>query len=140
MRRFAPFLFCALGIAGCTAGPDGNSHLSGSTWSFERIDGERPASEAANLTFSADRIGVQVGCNRLDGRWRMDQERLVAGPLTQTEMACPAPAWMQEKAVGSLLVATPRILIDGNRMILQSSGHTAELVRKDIAGSGREGR
>lgn len=90
------------------------------------------------MTFSEDRIGVRVGCNRLGGPWRMGEERLIAGPFTQTEMACPAPAWGQEKAVSSLLVATPRIALEGDRMILQSSGHTAELVRKDEAGAGRK--
>lgn len=70
----------------------------------------------------------------------MGEERLIAGPFTQTEMACPTPSWSQEKAVNSLLVATPRIEVEGDRMILQSSGHTAELVRKDKPGSGREGK
>ncbi|HKT86662.1 MAG TPA: META domain-containing protein [Novosphingobium sp.] len=139
MHRLAVYLVCPLCIAGCTAGSDGGSHLSGSTWSFERIDGERPTSEAASLSFSGDEIGVHVGCNRLGGPWRMGEQRLIAGPFTQTEMACPAPAWNQERAVSSLLVAAPRIAIDGDRMILQSSGHTAELVRREKA-AGREGR
>jgi heat shock protein HslJ len=138
MDRIAPLLACTLCIAGCTAGADGASHLTGSTWHFERIDGERPASEAASLTFDDDRIGVEVGCNRLGGPWRMGEERLIAGPFSQTEMACPTPAWSQERAVGSLLVATPRIRVEGDRMILQSSGHTAELVRKNGPGSGRD--
>lgn len=140
MHRFVVYLACPFCLAGCTAGSDGGSHLGGSTWNFERIDGERPASEAATLTFDGGRIGVHVGCNRLGGPWRMGEERLIAGPFTQTEMACPAPAWNQERAVNSLLVAAPRIEITGDRMTLQSSGHTAELVRTDEAGAGREGQ
>ena len=140
MHRFVVYLTCPLFLAGCTAGSDGGSHLTGSTWNFERIDGEPPASQAANLTFRGDKMGVHVGCNRLGGPWRMGEERLIAGPFTQTEMACPAPAWNQERAVNSLLVAAPRIEITGDRMILQSSGHTAELVRTGEAGTGRGGR
>lgn len=131
MHRLVLALACPLCIAGCTAGTDGASHLAGSTWTFERIDGEPPASEAASLTFDFDTIGVEVGCNRLGGPWRMGEERLIAGPLSQTEMACPTPAWDQEQAVSSLLVATPRIEVEGDRMTLQSSGHSAELVRSD---------
>lgn len=133
MHRLALALACPLCISGCTAGTDGASHLADSTWTFERIDGERPASEVASLTFDSDTIGVEVGCNRLGGPWRMGEERLIAGPLTQTEMACPTPAWDQEQAVGSLLVAAPRIEVEGDRMTLQSSGHSAELVRSDAA-------
>lgn len=133
MHRFVVYLACPLCVAGCTAGSDAGSHLTGSTWHFEQIDGERPASKAASLTFTGGRIGVHVGCNQLGGPWRMGEERLIAGPFTQTEMACPAPAWNQERAVSSLLVATPRIEITGDRMTLQSSGHTAELVRSDEA-------
>lgn len=139
MFRLVVYLACPLFIAGCTAGSDGGSHLSGSTWSFERIDGERPASQAASLTFSEERIGVQVGCNQLGGPWRMGEERLIAGPFTQTEMACPTSVWSQERAISSLLVAAPRIEITGDRMTLQSSGHTAELVRTDEAGAERKG-
>ena len=140
MHRFAPLLVCTLCVAGCNAGADGGSHLTGSTWHFERIDGERPASEAASLTFSKDHIGVEVGCNRLGGPWRMGEERLIAGPFTQTEMACPTPVWSQEKAVGSLLVATPRIEVEGDRMTLQSRGHTAQLVRRHAPGSDSKDR
>lgn len=85
------------------------------------------------------KIGVQVGCNHLGGPWRMNENRLFAGPLAQTEMACPVPAWNQENAVSALLVATPRMSVNGDRMTLQSSGHTAELVRVDAGKSGQVG-
>ena len=93
------------------------------------IDGQQPQSSAAAMNFRSDNIGVRVGCNHLGGPWRVDANRLVAGPLAQTEMACETPQWNEERAVGALLVATPRLNIEGDRMILQSSGHRAELVR-----------
>lgn len=104
-------------------------HLNASRWDFALIDGQRPLSDAADVRFERGNISVLVGCNRISGPWRIENDRLVAGPLVQTEMACPAPAWDQEKAVSSLLAATPRIIMQEDRMILQSSGHTAELVR-----------
>lgn len=117
-------------LAGCSDGSD-RSHLAHTSWRFVRIDGQQPTSTAAELRFDKGRLGVQVGCNHMGGPWRLDEHRLVAGPLAQTEMACPDPAWSQEKAVGALLVATPRVSLTGDHMTLQSSGHTAELVRQE---------
>lgn len=115
-------------LPACTQTGEG-SHLRDSHWRFVTIDGKQPISDAADMTFESGKIGIVVGCNRMGGPWRVSDDRLVAGPLSQTEMACPLPAWDQEKAVGALLAATPRMVMDDDRMTLQSSGHTAELVR-----------
>ncbi|HUD94882.1 META domain-containing protein [Sphingobium sp.] len=130
MRRLG-FLFITLALlAGCSESGE-RSHLAQSAWRFDRIDGERPVSQASGITFDNGRIGIEVGCSSLGGPWRIDADRLVAGPLAQSETDCAAPSWHQGNAVSALLVATPRMTVDGNRMILQSSGHTAELVRTD---------
>jgi len=118
----------ALALVACAPDTEGQ-HLSASRWSFALIDGQSPMSDAADMRFEKGEVRVLVGCNRMSGPWRISADRLVAGPLVQTEMACPAPAWDQEKAVGSLLASTPRIRVNEERMILQSSGHTAELIR-----------
>ncbi|SFG13502.1 heat shock protein HslJ [Novosphingobium sp. CF614] len=138
MRRLCLLLFAPALLAGCSDRGD-RSHLAETSWRFERIDGERPQSSGAELTFDKRKIGVQVGCNHLGGPWRMDENRLFAGPLAQTEMACSESAWNQERAIGALLVATPRMSVEGNRMTLQSSGHTAELVRVEGVEESRKG-
>lgn len=138
MRRIGFFLTFPALLAGCSDGGD-RSHLAQTSWRFVSIDGQSPSSTAAALTFDKGNIGVQVGCNRMGGPWRVDEDRLFAGPLSQTEMACPDPAWSEEKAVGALLVATPRVSVEGDRMTLQSSGHTAELVRQDSREDGAGG-
>lgn len=130
MRRLALLFLLPALLAGCSESGD-RAHLSQTSWRFVRIDGRVPGSSDAGLTFDRGSIGVQVGCNRMGGPWRVDSNRLVAGPLAQTEMACADPAWGQEAAVGALLVATPRMNLSGDRMTLHSSGHTAELVRID---------
>lgn len=128
MRRFGILFALPALIAGCSQRGE-RSHLAETSWRFERIDGQRPATTDARLSFDDRKIGVKIGCNRLGGPWRTDDNRLFAGPLAQSEMACPDSAWNQGNAVGALLVATPRMSVEGDRMILQSSGHTAELVR-----------
>lgn len=40
------------------------------------------------LDFSAGRLGVSGGCNRIGGSYRREGDALHVGPLTQTEMAC----------------------------------------------------
>lgn len=129
---YLPVVLAALSAltGGCAQGSDEN-HLHESHWRFVLIDGQVPVSDAADLTFSRDRIGIVVGCNRMGGPWRLDGDRLIAGPLAQSEMTCPVPAWQQEKAVGALIASTPRMLLEEDRMTLQSSGHTAQLQRVD---------
>lgn len=130
MRRIGLLLALPALLMGCSDGGD-RSHLAHTSWRFVSIDGQQPSSADTELTFNKGNIGVQVGCNRMGGPWRVDENRLFAGPLSQTEMACPDPAWSEEKAVGALLVATPTVNVEGDRMTLQSSGHTAELVRRN---------
>ena len=93
------------------------------------IDGEEPASDKARLSFERDRLGGNVGCNGLGGPWRVEGGRLVAGPLIQTEMFCQGAVAGQERATSALLVAAPEMQVEGDRMILRSRGHLAELER-----------
>jgi heat shock protein HslJ len=132
MRRIGLLLLLPALLAGCSDAGD-RSHLAESSWRFDRIDGERPVSGASSMTFEDGHVGIEVGCSSLGGPWHLDADRLVAGPLDQSEKTCSDPSWHQGNAVNALLVATPRLAVDGNRMILQSSGHTAELVRVDAA-------
>ncbi|WP_156799763.1 META domain-containing protein [Novosphingobium resinovorum] len=134
MRRLA-LLLCPLLLAGCSdaghltqRGPAGENWV-GSQWHFAAIDGRAPEDASAQVAFEGEHLLVQVGCNRLKGPWRMEAERLIAGPFDQTEAVCPSSSWEQGNAVSALLAATPRVTVEGKRMILQSSGHTAELTR-----------
>lgn len=83
------------------------------------------------LSFEAGRIAVNVGCNGMGGPWRVEDGRLIAGPLAQTEMYCEGPVWQQEQAITALLAGAPRFEIEGDRMALMSSGRSAELRRVD---------
>lgn len=131
-------LLCTAFLAGCSdTGESGHfSHnspvitgWSGTQWRFDQIDGKPPLSQGAYVSFEKDTLTVQAGCNRLEGPWHLEEDRLIAGPFDQSEAACSEGSWGQGNAVNALLAATPRMAADGNRMILQSSGHTAELVR-----------
>ncbi|CDO34718.1 MULTISPECIES: META domain-containing protein [Novosphingobium] len=129
LLRSALILALSLGAASCGTGPKADVQLKGSAWRFALIDGKRPSTDAADLVFLGSKIRVQIGCNLMEGRWHVEDDRLVAASLNQSEVPCSKPVWGQEKAVIALLVATPRLAVDDDRMIIQSSGHTAELVR-----------
>jgi heat shock protein HslJ len=131
MRRVLPhlMLMLAIPIAGCAAQAAGSAQLAGSNWRFVTIDGEAPISRAAKLTFDDGRIGANVGCNAMGGEWRIEDGRLIAGPLMQTRMFCEGKLGEQEQAIGALLVAAPELALDEARLELRSHGHSARLER-----------
>ena len=116
-------------LASCAAANDGPANLADSSWRFVSIDGAAPVSGKAKLTFEDGRIGANVGCNGMGGPWRVEGSRLIAGPLAQTEMFCEGPVWGQEKAIGALLAGAPELKVESDRLMLKSSGHSAELER-----------
>lgn len=132
MRRVLPLIVLMLvpPLAGCAAQAAGSSiPLAGSEWRFAAIDGEAPVSDRTRLVFEGERISASVGCNAMNGNWRIEDGRLIAGPLMQTRMACPGRLGEQENALAALLVAAPEVQWSGQSLELRSGGHHAELVR-----------
>jgi heat shock protein HslJ len=116
-------------MASCAAQASSSDHLKGTSWRFVSIDGQAAVSNEAKLEFRGDGIGANVGCNGMGGDWRIEDDRLIAGPLVQTQMYCQGPVWEQEQATSALLVAAPKLTVEGDRLMLQSNGHKAELTR-----------
>ena len=123
------FLLFPLTLLGCVAQTAPSTPLSGTEWQFVTIDGQAPASDKTVLTFSDTALNGSVGCNRLGGPWRIDGDRLIAGPLVQTKMFCSGKVGEQETAVSALLVSAPEITLAGDRLTLHSRGHSAEFER-----------
>ena len=130
MKRLA-ILASLAALSGCVAASGAsNSALAGSEWQMLAIDGDAAANlDQAKLSFTADTLGASAGCNRMGGNYHVKDDRLIAGPLNQTEMFCDGPVWGQEQALSALLVAAPEIRLAGNRLTLISSGHRAEFAR-----------
>ncbi|MBD3730441.1 MAG: META domain-containing protein [Sphingomonadales bacterium] len=130
MRRLVPILTALLLVGACAPKELDDNPLQASEWRFITIDSQPPASpDKARLGFQDGRIGANVGCNAMGGPWRIEQGRLIAGPLVTTEMYCAGPVWDQEMAVSALLAATPEIALDDDLLVLRSPGHSAELER-----------
>jgi len=117
-------------LSACTGVQGGGLDLAGTKWTVTRIDGKAPvAPDKARLTFEGGRIGANVGCNGMGGDYRIDGDRLIAGPLIATRMFCEGPVWGQEEAVGALLAGAPIVARSGETLRLDSSGHSLEAVR-----------
>lgn len=127
-----PSLLVLLLTAACAGPAESGPSPGHSTWRFVSIDGEDPVSPDAQLTFADDRIGANIGCNGMKGPWRIEGDRLIAGPLVQTEIYCPGSVWDQEQALSAMLAGAPRFEVSGDRMVLRSSGHVAELRREAL--------
>jgi heat shock protein HslJ len=60
------------------------------TWQITALlPGCTNPSQAATITFDADRLHFYAGCNRAMGSYRLDGDRLRAGPIALTMMYCP---------------------------------------------------
>lgn len=125
MRTAAIASVALLMLAGCSS--NSSTGIAGTSWRFIAIDGEPPLSEEARLAFQNGSLDASIGCNSIDGNWRVEDDRLIAGPLAQTEMYCAQPLWHQEKALNALLTSAPVIIVEGDRMTLKSHGRSAEL-------------
>ena len=131
MRFLLPLIggLSVLALTGCATQAEPHHALAGTSWRFVMIDGSPATSRTAKLEFQKDRLGANVGCNGMGGPWRVEDRRLLAGPLVQTEMYCEGPVWNQEQAVATLLSAAPQVSLEESRLVLRSSGHSAELER-----------
>jgi heat shock protein HslJ len=115
-------------LAACTTAGSAAPLLQGSKWSFVSIDGQTPVSGKAELRIEAGRIGANVGCNGLGGDLKIEPDRLITGGIVSTMMFCDG-VMEQERAVADLLGASPGYTVTGDRLVLRSSGHIAELKR-----------
>lgn len=115
-------------LAACSATTPSAADPGGSLWTFALIDGQPPVSSKTSLTIEQGRIGANLGCNGIGGDLRIEQDRLVIGPIISTQMYCDG-LMDQERAVAELLQAKPQFFIEGDRMVIHSNQHKAELVR-----------
>lgn len=129
MRRLA-LLVLPLLVAGCIAANRPAAPLADTNWRMVAIDGQPAAMlDKAGMSFGGETISASAGCNRMSGAYRVDRQRLFAGPLVQTEMYCDGAVWGQEQALSALLAGAPRIDLSARRLTLISSGHRAEFAR-----------
>lgn len=102
-------LLMVLQFAGCVNSPDGFQQsetrvdglaLQGSDWSVIALDGIDAIAEPVPwLRWTGqDHVGGSGGCNNFAGKFVMEGERVVIGPLAATRMLCvPVPQGQEDK-------------------------------------------
>lgn len=62
------------------------------------------------MRFDGARLGIEGGCNRMNGGWQVGPHgELVTGRLAATMMACAAPLMQADEALSALLAQRPSI-------------------------------
>ena len=90
MRRLV-LLVLPLLTAGCIAANRPPALLADSNWRLIAIDGQPAALlDQAGIAFANETVSASVGCNRMGGAYRVERQRLFAGPLVQTECIAKA--------------------------------------------------
>ena len=116
-------------LAACTTAGAAPASITGTTWSFVSIDGQKPVSSKAAITIQADSLSASAGCNGMGSDLTVTPVRLMVGPIISTQMFCDG-VMEQERAVGRLLGASPQYKVSGDTLTLTAPGHSAKLVRK----------
>jgi heat shock protein HslJ len=107
-------------LTGCggPATPRPAASLEQSGWRITAINGQ-PAVVGvdADLDFANGQVNGSGGCNRLNGAFTQERNRLSFGALTTTRMACVGPQGEQERRVLAIL-AQPLTIRFGERMTM----------------------
>jgi heat shock protein HslJ len=104
--------------------------LTNTSWRIVAISGATVAGDNYSMNFDEGRMSAQAGCNRLSGPFRQSGQRLTAGPIVATRMACFGSRMTHERSVARLLAGPMRITYpNGETMVLTGSGMTVRLTR-----------
>ncbi|MFM5895403.1 MAG: META domain-containing protein [Novosphingobium sp.] len=116
-------------LAACTTAGAAPVPITGTTWAFVSIDGQKPVSGKAAITIQADSLSASAGCNGMGSNLTITPDRLMVGLIISTQMFCDG-VMEQERAVSRLLGASPQYTVVGDTLTLTAPGHSAKLVRK----------
>lgn len=111
----------------------GGPGLDGRTFLSTGIEGRiLVAGSRIRIAFGDGQISASGGCNSMGGPYRLDGERLVAGSLFTTEMACDEPLMAQDTWLADLLDGAT-ITLDGDTLVLAKGNVRMTLEDREIA-------
>ncbi|MFM5917742.1 MAG: META domain-containing protein [Novosphingobium sp.] len=131
-RRKALFALAVVSaplLAACTTAGASPKPITGTTWNFVSIDGQKPISSKAAITIEDNSISASAGCNGMGSDLTITPQRLMVGPIISTQMYCDG-VMQQEHAISQLLGSSPNYRVEGDKLILTGKGHSAKLVRR----------
>ncbi len=140
-RRFADSVSVRIGngpihLTGCGGAvvEPAASALDRSSWRITAFNGQPAVGGVhADLSFADGRVSGSTGCNRLNGAYTQERNRLSFAAYATTRMACPGPRGEQE--VQLLRILREGVVVSfGERMVMTwttPDGSTIALSRLD---------
>jgi heat shock protein HslJ len=143
--RFATALATAvlLALAGCgddgddtaedEAAPVTEEDLDGRTFVSTEVEGETLVDGSEiSLTFEDGTVGANAGCNNMSAGYTVADGTLeVAGPIAQTQMACPDDLQGQDTWIAEFLESGPTLALDGDQLTLSNAEVTIVATASD---------
>lgn len=108
---------------GC--GGDSASLLAGD-WVIAEV-AQTAVTIPASVTFTADAVSGNSGCNRFSGAYQLTGEGLSFGEIASTRMACPEPQMALEKSIFDILPTLSRFDISPEGDLLLFAGDSLAL-------------
>lgn len=97
-------------LRGCGYEPRPAAGLADTAWRIVSINGsDVPNGADYALNFTDNGLTGRAGCNRFNGSYRTEGERLTVSPLAVTRMACPGVFMAHERFVLDLFGAPVRV-------------------------------
>lgn len=112
------------GAASAVAAADlnGRVFVSTSVEGHDLVDGS-----TVTLSFDADNVGAQAGCNTMTSGFTIEDGDLTIGTMASTMMACSDELMAQDQWLASFLSDDPAISLDGDVLTLSESDVTITL-------------
>lgn len=96
------------GYVGCGEAFVEPVNFTNTHWRITAVDGRTaPADGPYRLDFTDTRLSGRAGCNSFGGSYRLDGDRLTAGPLIATRMACLGGDAMRNEAAALRILRGP---------------------------------
>lgn len=104
------------------------SDLTDATWVAHSIANRGiVAGSVIQLTFTADSVTAEAGCNTLHGEASIDKHEMVVGALATTRKACDSSLQAQDRWLAAFLAARPTIERQGNELWLSRRAEVLHL-------------
>jgi heat shock protein HslJ len=102
--------------------------LNGTRWMIASLDG-RPVRTArtTDIRFTASRVQGNAGCNSFGGAYRLDGDRLSAGQVISTKMACVGPGMDIEGRFFDIIANAQVARSGADAITLRGQGGSVEL-------------
>jgi heat shock protein HslJ len=120
-------------LGACVAPTPAPPTLDGHTYLSTGIQGATlVAGTQVRLTFADGSLTASGGCNIMGGSYSIDGDRLTAGQMFMTEMACDAARQRQDEWLARFL-GNVRLALAGDTLTMSDGAVTLTLLDQEIA-------